>query len=77
VKKEASRVFLIKAHHGAGQKKGLISDRLTVVDSTRVGAKVDTFKIKDIIGASPDKDVHHGLMVRFEQCLSRGNFTPA
>ena len=56
MKKEASGFFLIQAHHGTGQEKELISDRLTIGDSTRVRAKVDTFKIEDIPGASPDKD---------------------
>jgi len=40
--------------------KGLVSDRLSIVDSTDVKAKVDTFKIKDNPDASPDKDARHG-----------------
>jgi IS5 family transposase len=42
------------------REKGLVSDRLSIVDSTDVKAKVDTFKIKDNPDASPDKDAHHG-----------------
>ena len=42
------------------RSKGLISDRLSIVDSTHVKAKVDTFKIKDNPDASPDKDARHG-----------------
>ena len=38
------------------REKGLVSDRLSIVDSTDVKAKVDTFKIKDNPDASPDKD---------------------
>ena len=37
-----------------------ISDRLSIVDSTHVKAKVDTFKIKGNLDASPDKDARHG-----------------
>jgi IS5 family transposase len=40
--------------------KGLVSDRLSIVDSTDVKAKVDTFKIKDNPDASPDKDARRG-----------------
>jgi len=40
--------------------KGLVSDRLSIVDSTDVKAKVDTFKIKDNPDVSPDKDARHG-----------------
>ena len=42
------------------RKKGLISDRLSIVDSTHVRAKVDTFKMRDNPDASPDKDARHG-----------------
>jgi len=42
------------------REKGLISDRLSIVDSTQVKAKVDTFKIN----ASPDKDARHGYKSR-------------
>jgi len=42
------------------REKSLVSDRLSIVDSTDVRAKVDTFKIKDNIDASPDKDARHG-----------------
>jgi IS5 family transposase len=40
--------------------KGLVSDRLSIVDSTDVKAKVDTFKIKGNPDTSPDKDARHG-----------------
>ena len=40
--------------------KGLISDRLSIVDSTHVRAKVDTFKMKDKPDASPDEDARYG-----------------
>ena len=42
------------------REKGLVSDRLSIVDSTDVKAKVDTFKIKDNPDTSPDKDARHG-----------------
>jgi len=42
------------------REKGLVSDRLSIVDSTNVKAKVDTFKIKDNPDASPDKDARYG-----------------
>ena len=42
------------------REKDLISDRLSIVDSTDVKAKVDTFKIKDDPDASPDKDARYG-----------------
>ena len=42
------------------REKGLVSDRLSIVDSTDVKAKVDTFKIKANPDASPDKDARHG-----------------
>ena len=41
---------------GIAREKGLVSDRLSIVDSTDVKAKVDTFRIN----ASPDKDARHG-----------------
>lgn len=41
---------------GLAREKGLISDHLSIVDSTHVRAKVDTFKMK---GASPDKDARY------------------
>jgi len=46
------------------REKGLISDRLSIVDSTHVKAKVDTFKIKDNPAASPDKDARYGYKTR-------------
>ncbi len=42
------------------REKGLVSDRLSIVDSTHVKAKVDTFKMKDNPDASPDKEARHG-----------------
>jgi IS5 family transposase len=42
------------------REKGLVSDRLSIVDSTDVKAKVDIFKIKDNPDTSPDKDARHG-----------------
>ena len=45
-------------------EKGLISDRLSIVDSTHVKAKVDIFKIKDNPDASPDKDARYGYKSR-------------
>ena len=45
---------------GLAREKGLISDRLSIVDSTHVRAKVDTFKMRDNPDASPDKDARHG-----------------
>ena len=42
------------------REKGLISDRLSIVDSTHVKAKVDTFKMRDNPDASPDKDARYG-----------------
>jgi len=42
------------------RENGLVSDRLSIVDSTDVKAKVDTFKIKDNPDVSPDKDARHG-----------------
>lgn len=46
------------------REKGLITDRLSIVDSTQVKAKVDTFKIKGNPGASPDKDARYGYKSR-------------
>jgi IS5 family transposase len=46
------------------REKGLISDRLSIVDSTHVKAKVDTFKIKDNPDTSPDKDARYGYKSR-------------
>lgn len=40
--------------------KGLISDRLSIVDSTHVKAKVDTFKMNSKPDGSPDKDARYG-----------------
>ena len=42
------------------REKGLVSDRLSIVDSTDVKAKVDTFKVKDNPDVSPDKDARYG-----------------
>jgi IS5 family transposase len=42
------------------REKGLVSDRLSIVDSTDVKAKLDTFKIKDNPDILPDKDARHG-----------------
>ncbi len=44
--------------------KGLISDRLSIVDSTHVKAKVDTFKMKDNPDASADRDARYGYKTR-------------
>jgi IS5 family transposase len=49
---------------GLAREKELISDRLSIVDSTHVKAKVDTFKMKDNPDASPDKDARHGYKSR-------------
>lgn len=46
------------------REKGLISDRLSIVDSTSVKAKVNTFKIKDNPESSPDKDAHYGYKTK-------------
>jgi IS5 family transposase len=40
--------------------KRLISDRLSIVDSTHVKAKVDTFKMNSNPDGSPDKDARYG-----------------
>jgi len=44
--------------------KGLISDRLSIVDSTHVKAKVDTFKMNSNPDGSPDKDARYGYKSR-------------
>jgi IS5 family transposase len=44
--------------------KGLISDRLSIVDSTHVKAKVDTFKMNSKPDGSPDKDARYGYKSR-------------
>jgi IS5 family transposase len=46
------------------REKGLVSDRLSIVDSTDVKAKVDTFKMKDKPEASPDKEARYGYKSR-------------
>ncbi len=46
------------------RERGLISDRLSIVDSTHVKAKVDTFKMKDNPDVSPDKDARYGYKSR-------------
>jgi IS5 family transposase len=42
------------------REHGLVSDRLAIVDSTDVRAKVDTFKIKGNPDAAPDQDARPG-----------------
>jgi len=42
------------------REKGLVSDQFSIVDSTDVKDKVDTFKMKDHPDTSPDKDARHG-----------------
>jgi IS5 family transposase len=42
------------------REKGLVSDRLSIVDSTDVKAKVDTLKMRDGPNTSPDKDARYG-----------------
>jgi IS5 family transposase len=49
---------------GLAREGGLISDRLSIVDSTHVKAKVDTFKMKGNPDASPDKDARYGYKTR-------------
>jgi IS5 family transposase len=44
--------------------KGLISARLSIVDSTHVKAKVDTFKMNSNPDGSPDKDARYGYKSR-------------
>ena len=46
------------------RNRGLISDRLSIVDSTHVKAKVDTFKMNSNPDGSPDKDARHGYKSR-------------
>jgi transposase len=45
---------------GIARKKGLVSDRLSIVDNTDVKAKVDTFKMRDNPDSSPDRDDRYG-----------------
>jgi IS5 family transposase len=42
------------------REKGLTSNRLSIVDSTDVKAKVDTLKMRDGPNTSPDKDARYG-----------------
>jgi len=42
------------------REKGLVSDRLSIVDSTDVKAKVDIYKMKDNSDTAPDKDARYG-----------------
>ena len=44
--------------------KGLISDRLSIVDSTHVKAKVDTFKMQNRPEHTPDKDARYGYKTK-------------
>ena len=46
------------------REKGLISDQLSIVDSTHIKAKVDTFKVKVNPDASPDRDARYGYKSR-------------
>jgi len=46
------------------REKGLISDRLSIVDSTHIKAKVDTFKVKGNPDTSPDRDARYGYKSR-------------
>ncbi len=46
------------------REKGLISDRLSIVDSTHVKAKVDTFKMQTEPAWRPDKDARYGYKTR-------------
>ena len=46
------------------RERGLVSDRLSIVDSTDVKAKVDTFKMKDNTEDSPDKEARYGYKSR-------------
>jgi len=48
------------------REKGLISNRLSIVDSTHVKAKVDTFKMKDKPHSQegPDRDARYGYKSR-------------
>jgi IS5 family transposase len=42
------------------REKGLISDRLSIVDSTHIKAKVNTFKMQTKPEYTPDKDARYG-----------------
>jgi IS5 family transposase len=46
------------------REQGLISDRLSIVDSTHVKAKVDTFKMQTDPGHTPDRDARYGYKSR-------------
>src|SRR4030066_631001 len=46
------------------RERGLISDRLSIVDSTHVKAKVDTFKMQTKPEHTPDKDAHYGYKTK-------------
>jgi len=46
------------------RENGLISDRLSIVDSTRVKAKVNTFKIQTKPEYTPDKDARYGYKTK-------------
>jgi len=46
------------------REKGLISDRLSIVDSTHVKAKVDTFKTQTNPENTPDKDACYGYKTK-------------
>lgn len=46
------------------REKGLISDRLSIVDSTHVKAKVDTFKMETRAEHTPDKDARYGYKAK-------------
>jgi IS5 family transposase len=45
---------------------GLISDRLAIVDSTHVKAKVDTFKMQNKPDTTPDKDARYGYKTQLK-----------
>lgn len=46
------------------REKGLISDRLSIVDSTHVKAKVNTFKMQTKPEHKPDKDARYGYKTK-------------
>ena len=46
------------------REKGLISDRLSIVDSTHVKAKVDTSKMQTKPEHTPDKDARYGYKTK-------------
>jgi IS5 family transposase len=46
------------------REKGLISDRLSIVDSTHVKAKVNTFKMQTKSERTPDKDARYGYKTK-------------